>query len=105
MLRFDIAASGDNPARVHYITPFVTDGRKLYVFEEPGERSNELDNMLLNRTADISSVATGDLVVTGAGQRPSVNEEAWARDACSARFHYDQALQDLAQLGTVIAIT
>ena len=118
MLRLDIAAvaaaaiatsnaadpSNDKPARVHYITPFVTDGTKLYIFEEPGERSDELDELLLNRTAEISSTATGDLTVTGTGQRPTADEEAWARDACSARFHYDQALQDIAQLGSVIAI-
>ncbi len=104
MLRLDIAANGDNPARVHYITPFVTDGQKLYIFEEPGDRSIELDDMLLNRAVEISSVTTGDLAIAGEGQRANAAEEAWARDACSARFHYDQALQDLAQLGTVIAI-
>ncbi len=104
MLRLDIAAGAGKSSRVHYITPFVTDGDKLYIFEEPGERADELDAMLLNHSADVSSEDTGDLVVTGLGQRASVPEEAWARDACSARFHYDQALQDLAQLGTVIAI-
>lgn len=112
MLRLSITARTDNStnnstdeaSRVHYITPFVTDGERLYIFEEPGDRSDELDEMLLGHTMEVSSTATGDLVVNAIGQRPTQAEEAWARDACSARFHYDQALQDLAQLGTVISL-
>ena len=33
MLRFDI--SGTQGQRTHYITPFVSDGHLLYVFDEP----------------------------------------------------------------------
>jgi hypothetical protein len=99
MLRLDI---GDPPSRTYYVTPFVTDGPHLYVFDEPGERSEALEAMLLDLPVRISSRSTGDLEVSAVCRRPTPAEQAWARDACSARFFYDQALQDLAQLGSIV---
>jgi hypothetical protein len=84
MLRLDI---GDPTDRTYYVTPFVSDGTFLYIFDEP---------------IAVTSRATEDLVVHARCRRPSAVEEKWARDACSARFFYDQALQDLAQLGSIV---
>ena len=102
MLRLDVEHPTD--ARTYYVTPFVTDGGRLYVFDEPGHRSDALEELLLGHSVETSSKATGDLRVSDTGRRPTVVEEAWARDACAARFFYDQALQDIAQLGTVVAL-
>ena len=100
MLRLDVEApSGET---TYYITPFVTDGARLYVFDEPGERSEALDALLLDNRATITSRTTGDLALAGVGRRATTGEERWARDACSARFFYDQALQDTAQLGALV---
>ena len=102
MLRLDATTpSGD---RTYYVTPFVTDGELLYVFDEPGDRSDALEELLLGNRAEVSSSATGSLRVAAVGRRAVPHEEAWARDACSARFFYDQALQDLAQLGGLVAL-
>jgi hypothetical protein len=99
MLRLDI---GDPTDRTYYVTPFVSDGAFLYVFDEPGDRSDALEAMLLDQPIAVTSRATEDLVVHARCRRPSAVEEKWARDACSARFFYDQALQDLAQLGSIV---
>jgi hypothetical protein len=100
MLRLDITApQGDT---TYYVTPFVTDGDRLYVFDEPGDRSEALEAMLLGNAVEITSKATAKLRVADIGRRATSAEEAWARDACSARFFYDQALQDTAQLGSLV---
>lgn len=100
MLRLDITTpQGDT---TYYVTPFVTDGRRLYVFDEPGDRSEALEAMLLGNPVVITSKATAELRLADTGRRPTTAEEVWARDACSARFFYDQALQDTAQLGSVV---
>ncbi len=102
MLRLDARTpTGD---RTYYVTPFVTDGERLYVFDEPGDRSDALEELLIGNRTDITSAATGSLRVDAVGQRPTRAEETWARDACSARFFYDQALQDLAQLGGLVTL-
>lgn len=101
MLRLDIETPDGETT--YYVTPFVTDGVRLFVFDEPGDRSDVLDALLLERPATVSSRGTGDLQVRERGRRPTAAEEQWARDACSARFFYDQALQDIAKLGTVVA--
>lgn len=102
MLRLDAETpAGD---RRYYITPFVTDGGRLFVFDEPGDRSDALEDLLVGNRTTISSAATGDLSIGAMGSYPTPAEEAWARDACSARFCYDQALQDLAQLGGLVAL-
>ena len=102
MLRLDAETStGD---RTYYVTPFVTDGDRLYVFDEPGDRSDALEELLIGNRTDITSAATGSLRVGAVGHRPTPVEEIWARDACSARFCYDQALQDLAQLGGLVTL-
>ncbi|WP_419946090.1 hypothetical protein [Candidatus Poriferisodalis sp.] len=87
-----------------YVTPFVTDGRRLFVFDEPGDRSDALEEMLVGNRTAISSTATGALRVGAIGDLPTPAEQAWARDACSARFSCDQALQDLAQLGGLVTL-
>ena len=100
MLRLDVDAE-DGPT-TYYVTPFVTDGARMYVFDEPGERSDALDALLLGNRAVVSSRSTGELRIENVGRRATDREELWARDACSARFFYDQALQDTAQLGTLV---
>lgn len=104
MLRLDAVPADAGPARHYYVTPFVTDGERLYVFEEPGDRSDALEELLLGSRVSVSSRSTGETVVVGVGRRPTAAQQAWARDACAARFHYDQALQDMAQLGSVVAV-
>ena len=47
MLRFDI--SGSQGELTHYITPFVTDGSKLYVFDEPSHDPDKFIKMLLDQ--------------------------------------------------------
>ena len=102
MLRFDaMTASGE---QTYYVTPFVTDGDRLYVFDEPGDRSDAVEELLVGNRTTVSSTATGALRVEAVGRWPSPAEQAWARDACSARFFYDQALQDLAQLGGLVTL-
>ena len=102
MLRLDARTpTGD---RTYYVTPFVTDGDRLYVFDEPGDRSDALEELLIGNRTNITSAATGSLRVGAVGQRPTPAEQIWARDACSARFFYDQALQDLAQLGGLVTL-
>ncbi len=102
MLRLDT----ETPAgeQTYYVTPFVTDGGRLFVFDEPGDRSDALEELLVGNRTAVSSNATGALRVGAVGDLPTPAEEAWARDACSARFFYDQALQDLAQLGGLVTL-
>ena len=102
MLRLDT----ETPAgeRTYYVTPFVTDGGRLFVFDEPGDRSDALEALLVGNRTAVSSASTGDLRIGAVGRYPTPQEEAWARDACSARFFYDQALQDLAQLGGLVTL-
>ncbi len=102
MLRLDI----DRPegARTYYVTPFVTDGDRLFMFDEPGDRSDAFDDLLLGHGVTVSSHPTGSLAVSDVARRANPVEEAWARDACTARFFYDQALQDTAQLGTLVVL-
>ena len=102
MLRLDT----ETPAgeQTYYVTPFVTDGGRLFVFDEPGDRSDALEELLVGNRTAVSSNATGALRVGAVGELPTPAEEAWARDACSARFFYDQALQDLAQLGGLVTL-
>ena len=102
MLRLDTESSGGD--RTYYVTPFVTDGDRLFVFDEPGDRSDALTELLVGNRTAISSASTGELSVGAVGSYPTPAEEAWARDACSARFFYDQALQDLAQLGGLVTL-
>ena len=102
MLRLDTETPGGD--RTYYVTPFVTDGDRLFVFDEPGDRSDALEELLVGNRTTISSAATGELSVGAVGRYPTSEEEAWARDACSARFFYDQALQDLAQLGGLVTL-
>ena len=97
MLRFDI--SGSQGKLTHYITPFVTDGLKLYVFDEPSHNPDKFIQMLLDQDVLVSSRLTGNLRVQGRGRLPTRDEEDWARPACTEKFLYDQALQDLALLG------
>lgn len=102
MLRLDAATpDGD---QTYYVTPFVIDGERLFVFDEPGDRSDALEELLIGNRTAISSATTGELRIDTVGRRPTPAEEAWARDACSARFFYDQALQDLAQLGGLVTL-
>ena len=102
MLRLDtVTPIGE---RTYYVTPFVTDGGRLFVFDEPGDRSDALEELLVGNRTSISSTATGTLRVGAIGLLPTPSEEGWARDACSARFFYDQALQDLAQLGGLVTL-
>lgn len=102
MLRLDTETpSGD---QTYYVTPFVTDGDRLFVFDEPGDRSDALEELLVGNRTAVSSASTGDLRIGALGRYPTPQEEAWARDACSARFFYDQALQDLAQLGGLVTL-
>ena len=102
MLRLDTETpAGD---RTYYVTPFVTDGGRLFVFDEPGDRSDALEALLVGNRTAVSSASTGDLSIGAVGRYPTPQEEAWARDACSARFFYDQALQDLAQLGGLVTL-
>ena len=102
MLRLDTETP--TGARTCYVTPFVTDGERLFVFDEPGDRSDALEELLVGNRTAISSTATGALGVGAVGELPTSAEETWARDACSARFFYDQALQDLAQLGGLVTL-
>jgi hypothetical protein len=102
MLRLDVTTP--DGAATYYVTPFVTDGARLFLFDEPGERSDALDALLLGNPVEVSCRSTGELSVSDTGRRPSPDEERWARDACSARFFYDQALQDIALLGTVVVL-
>ena len=102
MLQFDIR--GSEGTRTHYITPFVTDGQRLYVFDEPSHDADAFTKMLLEQTVEISSRSTGDLRVVATGRLPREAEEHWARSACTAKFLYDQALQDLAQLGPLVVL-
>ena len=102
MLRFDI--SGSQGKLTHYITPFVTDGLKLYVFDEPSHDPDKFIQMLLNQDVLVSSRLTGDLRVQGRGRLPTRDEEDWARPACTEKFLYDQALQDLSLLGTLVVV-
>ncbi|WP_419864455.1 hypothetical protein [Candidatus Poriferisodalis sp.] len=103
MLRLDTQTpTGD---RTYYVTPFVTDGNRMFVFDEPGDRSDALEELLIGNRTTISSASTGELSISAVGRYPTSDEEAWARDACSARFFYDQALQDLAQLGGLVTLT
>ena len=102
MLRFDI--SGSQGKLTHYITPFVTDGLKLYVFDEPSHNPDKFIQMLLNQDVLVSSRLTGDLRVQGRGRLPTRDEEDWARPACTEKFLYDQALQDLALLGPLVVL-
>ena len=102
MLRLDTETPSG--ARTYYVTPFVTDGNRLFVFDEPGDRSDALEELLLGNRTTISAASTGRLSIDAVGRYPTAEEEAWARDACSARFFYDQALQDLAQLGGLVTL-
>lgn len=102
MLRLDTETRSGS--RTYYVTPFVTDGNRLFVFDEPGDRSDALEELLVGNRTTISSASTGALSVSAIGGYPTPDEEAWARDACSARFFYDQALQDLAQLGGLVTL-
>ena len=102
MLRFDI--SGSQGKLTHYITPFVTDGSKLYVFDEPSHNPDKFIQMLLDQDVLVSSRLTGNLRVQGKGRLPTRNEEDWARPACTEKFLYDQALQDLALLGPLVVL-
>ena len=102
MLRLDTETPTGE--RTYYVTPFVTDGGRMFVFDEPGDRSDALEELLVGHRTAISSTATGVLRVIAVGILPTPAEEAWARDACSARFFYDQALQDLAQLGGLVTL-
>ena len=61
MLRFDI--SGSEGPRTHYITPFVTDGLLLYVFDEPSHNPEAFLRMLLDQEIVVTSQRTGDLRV------------------------------------------
>lgn len=99
----DGAAEPDGVSRTYYVTPFVTNGDVLFVFEEPGERSEMLEELLVSKTVTITSEATPGVQLRSVGRRPDAHEQAWARDACTARFCYDQALHDTAQLGTIVA--
>ncbi|MDG2023513.1 MAG: hypothetical protein P8J75_03520 [Actinomycetota bacterium] len=102
MLRFDISGSEGN--RTHYITPFVTDGQRLYVFDEPSHDPEAFMKMLLEQNVEVSSRSTGKLRVHATGRLPLDTEEQWARSTCTAKFLYDQALQDLAQLGPLVVL-
>ena len=102
MLRFDISGSQGN--LTHYITPFVTDGLKLYVFDEPSHNPDKFIQMLLDQDVLVSSRLTGNLRVQGRGRLPTRDEEDWARPACTEKFLYDQALQDLALLGPLVVL-
>ena len=102
MLRFDI--SGSEGARTHYITPFVTDGFLLYVFDEPSHAPEAFLKMLLNQQIIVTSQLTGDLRVSARGRLPGSEEESWARSTCTEKFSYDQALQDLALLGPLVVL-
>ena len=102
MLRFDI--SGSQGKLTHYITPFVTDGLKLYVFDEPSHNPDKFIRMLLDQDVLVSSRLTGNLRVQGKGRLPTRDEEDWARPACTEKFLYDQALQDLALLGPLVVL-
>ncbi|MBA52413.1 MAG: hypothetical protein CL456_09940 [Acidimicrobiaceae bacterium] len=102
MLRFDI--SGSQGKLTHYITPFVTDGLKLYVFDEPSHNPDKFIQMLLDQDVLVSSRLTGNLRVQGRGRLPTRDEEDWARPACTEKFLYDQALQDLALLGPLVVL-
>ena len=102
MLRFDI--SGSQGKLTHYITPFVTDGLKLYVFDEPSHNPDKFIQMLLDQDVLVSSRLTGNLRVQGKGRLPTRDEEDWARPACTEKFLYDQALQDLALLGPLVVL-
>ncbi|MDP6862596.1 MAG: hypothetical protein QGH80_02820 [Acidimicrobiales bacterium] len=102
MLRFDI--SGSEGELTHYITPFVTDGSKLYVFDEPSHDPEKFIRMLLDQDVLVSSRLTGGLRVHGKGRLPTPEEENWARPACTEKFLYDQALQDLALLGPLVVL-
>lgn len=102
MLRLDIDRP-DGP-RTYYVTPFVTDGERLFMFDEPGDRSDAFDELLLGHEVAVSSHPTGQLTVSDVARRATAVEESWARDACTARFFYDQAIQDTAQLGTVVVL-
>ena len=102
MLRFDI--SGSQGKLTHYITPFVTDGLKLYVFDEPSHNPDKFIQMLLDQDVVVSSRLTGNLRVQGRGRLPTRDEEDWARPACTEKFLYDQALQDLALLGPLVVL-
>lgn len=100
MLRLDV--EHPDGETTYYVTPFVTDGERLYAFDEPGERSEAFDALLLGNRATISSRPTGSHAVTDTGRSAIASEDSWARDACSAKFFYDQALQDTAQLGALV---
>ena len=100
MLRFDI--SGSEGDRTHYMTPFVTDGRRLYVFDEPSHNPEAFTKMLLGQSVEISSRSSGELRVRAIGRLPLEAEEQRARSACTVI--YDQALQDLAQLGPLVVL-
>ena len=102
MLRFDI--SGSQGKLTHYITPFVTDGLKLYVFDEPSHNPDKFIQMLLDQDVLVSSRLTGNLRVQGRGRLPTRDEEDWARPACTEKFLYDQALQDMALLGPLVVL-
>ena len=102
MLRFDI--SGPEGNRTHYITPFVTDGQRLYVFDEPSHDPEAFMKMLVEQNVEVSSRASGGLRVRASGRLPLDAEEQWARLACTTKFLYDQALQDLAQLGPLVVL-
>lgn len=102
MLRFDI--TGSEGARTHYITPFVTDGFLLYVFDEPSHDPEAFLKMLIDQQILVTSQLTGDLCVSARGRLPRSEEEIWARSACTEKFSYDQALQDLALLGPLVVL-
>jgi hypothetical protein len=102
MLRFDI--SGPQGEKTHYITPFVTDGCCLYVFDEPSHDPEKFLQMLLGQNILVSSRSTGDLKVKAKGRLATSEEENWARPACTEKFLYDQALQDLALLGPLVVV-
>ena len=102
MLRFDIRGSQGH--LTHSITPFVTDGLKLYVFDEPSHNPDKFIQMLLDQDVLVSSRLTGNLRVQGRGRLPTRDEEDWARPACTEKFLYDQALQDLALLCPLVVL-
>ena len=102
MLKLDI--NGSNGHRVHYITSFVTDGRRLYIFDEPSHDPDKFELMLLGQSVTVTSKASGDYATTAVGRLPNEAENLWSRNACTQRFYYDQAIQDLAQLGPIIVL-
>ena len=102
MLRLDTESSGGD--RTYYVTPFVTDGDRLFVFDEPGDRSDALEELLVGNRTAIKLGLQRRVERRRRRELPDARRGSLARDACSARFFYDQALQDLAQLGGLVTL-